>query len=63
MRWDLEGCWWEKLWERPRLCLSSSSRTAGLDGLLLGDRDRLRGRASAGALDMDAVNCSFSFMC
>lgn len=63
VRWNFDGCWWEKDWERPRLrlawCRSRISLTAGLDGLFLRDK----GRASGGGLDTDAVNCSFSFMC
>lgn len=60
---DLDACWWEKLWDRPGPCRSSSSLVAGPDGddgdgeCLLGDR------GSAGGVDTKVENWSFSFMC
>lgn len=58
---DLDGCRWEKLCDRPRLCLSSSSLAVGLDD---DDGEFLSGDlGSTGGVDIEAVNWSFSFMC
>lgn len=55
MWWDFVEFWWEKLWDRPRLCLSCCS----LKGASKDNCELFWGEWG----DMDAVNWSFSFMC